>query len=511
MADQVGGDKGFGDYFDLKGGALRHDFEVGEKVTAVVTSTDRNCVFIDVGARSEGIIDRQELLDADGQLKVKPGDSLDVYFLGGDEDDLRFGMSLGAEGRDASLWEAFQKGAPVEGRVVSERTGGFEVEVGKNRGFCPYSQIDLHRQEPGVHIGQKYLFKILEYEEFGDNLVLSRRPILEAERERLREELKARLNVGDLVEGRVTKTMPFGAFVALGGAEGLIPISELAWGRTENVEDVVQAGQTVRVVVRDIDWERGRISLSLRQALGDPWDGVEERYPVGTRLAGKVRKLMPFGAFVEVEPGVDGLVHISKLGARRRIQHPSEVVKEGDTVEVEIESIDLERKRIALSMESSFGGPLEESPAAAGEEPAPAAGGAGAGTEAGGAAAVTPAAARPVPEGEVKVGATVKGVVEGIKQFGVFVRLPGERTGLLHISQIDLKGGRDKAGALSYKYPIGTAIEVIIREISGDRISLSVPEKYDAEDDEADLRRHLSDAGGSELGNLGDAFAKLKL
>jgi small subunit ribosomal protein S1 len=330
---------------------LRTDFEVGEKVRGMVVAIDRSAIFVDIGARSEGIVDRAEFEDADGNLTVEEGQEVEAYYLGTENGEVRLATRFSADSGDAGLYDAFEAGIPVEGRVESERTGGYEVKVGNETGFCPYSQIDMYRQEPTVYLGQKLLFKIIEYDEHGRNLVLSRRELLAEEKERQKQELQERLQVGDVVDGEVTKLMPFGAFVNLGGVEGLIPISELAWSRTDNPEDVVRSGEAVKVLVKDIDWERERISLSLRQAQGDPWMNITQRLIVGQQCQGRVTKLMPFGAFVELEPGVEGLVHISKLGAKRRVNHPKEVVNEGDVVGVTVERIDTEQRRISLTME----------------------------------------------------------------------------------------------------------------------------------------------------------------
>jgi small subunit ribosomal protein S1 len=485
MADNGNQAAGFGAMLDSGMGALRQNFEVGEQVTGIVTMVDRHSVFVDINARSEGIIDRSELLDDDGNVKVKEGDSVTAYFISDRDGEFKLAMSYGAKGDKSGLWDAYQGGIPVEGRVESERKGGFEVTVAGQKGFCPYSQIDIHRGDPEAYVGEKFTFKISEYDEWGSNLVLSRRQLLEEERERLQADLKERLKPGDVLEGRVTKLMDFGAFVEIGGAEGLIPISQLSWGRVENVGEVVSEGETVKVSVLDIDWDRGRISLSLKEAQGNPWDGVSAKYVVGTKVAGRITKLMPFGAFVELEPGIEGLVHISKLGAGRRLSHPKEFVEEGQPVEVEIENIDLERRRISLSMESkTFGGQIT------GDE-----------IEDG----------RPQPEGEVAVGGRVTGIVQGMKHFGLFVSLPGERTGLLHISQIDHKGGRDIEGWLRRNYQEGCEIEVVVQEIKGDRISLTTAAKWEAENSKEDLSGFMNDSDGGGLGSLGDALGRLDL
>ncbi len=476
MAEENGKLEQFGALFEGKSRRIRSGFEMGEKVRGTVVAIDSNSIFVDFGARSEGILDRFDFEDEEGNLTLNEGDEVEAYFLGSENGEMRFARQLGGDSADPSLWDAFQAGIPVEGMVESERTGGYEVKVGSARGFCPYSQIDIHKMPAGAYIGQRFRFRIMEYDEFGGNLVLSRRELLSAEREEQKAELRERLEPGAVIEGRVTKLMPFGAFVDIGGTDGLIPISELAWGRTENVEDVVKVGDRVKVMVRDVDWERDRISLSLRQAQGNPWNDIGNRYVTGQHLNGRVTKLMPFGAFVELEPGIDGLVHISKLGGGRRIRHPKEVVSEGVELRVTVENIDPERQRISLSLEDSG-------------TAARAAGGEGE---------------------EVAVGAILTGVVEGIKEFGVFVGLPDGRTGLLHVSELDVQG-RDRAGALARKYPAGMELAVAVTGIKGDRISLTLPEKWQKQSEDVDMSQFMADSKQKDLGSLGDALDRLNL
>jgi len=335
----------------LKAGvdSLRTEFSPGEKVTGVVSIIDPKAVFLDIGARSEGMIDKEELLDEDGNVTVAEGDTLEAYFAGEDGDDLWLTTKMQGKVDDSKLQNAYNAGIPVEGRVKQEISGGFEVDVGGFRAFCPYSQIALRSGEAEAYIGEQFLFNIIEYEGQGRNIVLSRRELLEKEAEKQKEEAKENLNQGDVVKGTVTKTKDFGAFVDIGGIEGLIPISELAWERTEKTEDVVKEGEEIKVLIREIDWENDRISLSLRQAQADPWLNVTDNYPVGQRLSGTVTKLMPFGAFVQLEPGVEGLLHISKLGQGRHINHPQEVVKEQQEIDVLIEKIDTDERRISLT------------------------------------------------------------------------------------------------------------------------------------------------------------------
>ena len=222
------------------------------------------------------------------------------------------------------------------------------MTVAGHRAFCPYSQIAMYRQEGAAYVGQTLQFIVQEYDPEERNIVVSRRALQERERDRKREELKSNLVEGATCKGKVTRIVDFGFFVDLGGAEGLVPLKEISWRRDVKPEDVVKVGDTVEVLVREIDWERNRISLSLRGAETDPFDLVAERSPAGSNVTAKITRLEPFGAFAELEPGVEGLIPISALGNGRRIARPSEVVEVGQEMVLKVESIDRDRRRISL-------------------------------------------------------------------------------------------------------------------------------------------------------------------
>ncbi|MCI5150959.1 MAG: 30S ribosomal protein S1, partial [Candidatus Electrothrix sp. MAN1_4] len=247
------------------------------------------------------------------------------------------------------LEHAFHNNIPVQGKVTAEIKGGFQITIAGQRAFCPYSQMGLRRVDnPDEYLEQELTFKVIEFGNKGRNIILSARAVQEEEREQLREQLKETLSEGDKVEGTVSSLQKFGAFVDIGGMDGLIPISELAWGQTDRVEDVLSRGQQVEVIIKKITWEKDRISLSLKDTLENPWDTVEEKYAPASVHTGTVSRLAQFGAFVTLEPGIDGLLHISKLGSGRRINHPREVLEAGQEITVKIDSIDLEKKRISL-------------------------------------------------------------------------------------------------------------------------------------------------------------------
>jgi small subunit ribosomal protein S1 len=326
--------------------------EPGQLIPAKILKIGAEWLFLDVGQKGEGVLDVKELLDAEGRSSARVGDTLQVYYLGNEDGELRFTTRIGGGGSGtAQLQQAWENGIPVEGRVEQEIKGGYEVRLpGGVRAFCPFSQLGLRRQEnPQEVVGQTLQFRISQFGEKGRGIVVSHRAILEEQRRQQREALRRTLREGMTVTGTVTGLREFGAFIDIGGLEGLLPVSEAGWGRTGDISQVLHVGQSVEVAIKSLDWEKERFTFSLRATLADPWDKVGTVYTRGSVHTGTVARLVPFGAFVTLEDGVDGLLHISKLGEGRRINHPREVLKEGQTVTVTIEEIDRAARRIALA------------------------------------------------------------------------------------------------------------------------------------------------------------------
>lgn len=326
--------------------------EPGQRVEATVLKVGTEWVFLDVGQKGEGVLELGELLDDDGKPTVSEGDRLSAYFLSGNDGDLRFTTRLGGGSTGtARLEQAWESGIPVEGRLEKEIKGGYEVRLGGGaRAFCPFSQLGLRRgEDAGASVGETISFKITQFGEKGRNIIVSHRAIIEEERRAAREKLKGTLREGMKVKGTVTNIRDFGAFIDIDGIEGLLPISEAGWGRVEKISDVLTVGQVVEVSIKSLDWDKDRFSFSLRAAMADPWAKVGAVYREGSTHRGTVARLAPFGAFVTLEDGIDGLVHISKLGEGRRINHPREVLEEGQKLTVKIEKIEKDRRRIALT------------------------------------------------------------------------------------------------------------------------------------------------------------------
>ncbi len=324
----------------------------GQKTTATIVGVDGETIFLDVGLKSEGIINASEFLDENNELTVKVGDNISVYYLKSGRSEQLFTARLGSGASSAHLEEAWRSGVPVEGMVKAEIKGGFEVTLSGNiRAFCPYSQMGLRRVEDpaGEYLNSQKTFLITQYSENGRNIVISARALQEEEQQQKKEELQASLTEGMSVGGTISSIRTFGLFVDIGGVDGLVPLSEVGWSRIENLEETFHVGQQVEVAIKSLDWEKDRISLSIKETLADPWETAISSFPEGTSHVGTVNRLVQFGAFVTLAPGIDGLVHISKLGQGRRLNHPREALEEGQNIEVLIESIDLEKKRISLA------------------------------------------------------------------------------------------------------------------------------------------------------------------
>ncbi|MCK8601014.1 30S ribosomal protein S1 [Desulfoferrobacter suflitae] len=324
----------------------------GQRVKAAILKITSDWIFLDLGRKSEGYLATKELLDKEGNITVKEGDIIEAYYLPREDQEQLFTTKLGGgEVQSSYLEEAWQSGIPVEGLVEKEIKGGFEVKIAGNiRGFCPYSQMGLQRvEDPKVYAGERLSFKITEFSERGRNLVLSNRMVLEEERRRQKESLKATLHEGMTVKGVITSIRNFGAFVNIGGVEGLIPISEISYARVEDVHEFLAVDQEVEVVVTQLDWDKERYSFSLKKALPDPWQDISSKYPEGSQHTGVVARLTNYGAFVTLTDGVDGLIHISKLRGEKRINHPREVLAVGQSIEVKITAVDEENKRLSLS------------------------------------------------------------------------------------------------------------------------------------------------------------------
>src|SRR5690242_17684409 len=328
--------------------------KVGDKVKGKIVSLTDDSAFVDFGGRAEGALPIGGLKDAEGNLKVKVGDPIDATIASLDG---QITLQLAVRRQDAGLAvliKAKDEGTPVEGKVKGTNSGGFEVILGGVRGFCPFSQMDLGPVGDGQQfVGQVLHFKVLDVSEKGRRVVLSRKALLKNERAAKADELRHDLTPGQVVEGTVTRLLPFGAFVDIGGVQGLVHVSEISHKRVGDPSEALTAGQKVQVKVLKLEHlgegKKERISLSMKAAEPDPWSDIDARVKEGDVIKGAVLRVMDFGAFVEILPGIDGLVHVSQL-ARRRVAHPRDVVTVGQEVEAKVTRVDKDAKRISLSM-----------------------------------------------------------------------------------------------------------------------------------------------------------------
>ena len=450
-------------------------FKEGQTIEGTVVAIGPEVAFIDVGGKGEAQIDIDELKDEDGDVEASVGDRIHAVVV-----SVSGGLKLSRKlARGAAslrqLEDAFRTGLPVEGKVEQEIKGGFEIRMARQRAFCPFSQIDVLRTEPAVHIGKVYAFRITEFKENGRNIVVSRRALLEEEQKARAAEVRQSIVPGAVLTGRVASVRDFGAFVDLGGGvQGLLHVSEMGWSRIADASQVLKPGEEITVKVLRVDPgenDKQKIALGLKQLADDPWLQVPETYAVGQVHTGRVTRVAEFGAFVELEPGVEALAHASTFPPTGRPGAWTSQVSPGTTATFEILSIDVEKKRMGVAL-------LPEGSARAGASTS----------------AIVP-------------GARLKGKVERHEKFGVFVFLAPGRTGLIPLSETGVPKESDVARAL----PIGSEIEVIVLEVdeASRRIRLSVKAVQEARE-AAEVREYNERAEGGGSGSFGSLADKLR-
>ncbi|OPY78876.1 MAG: 30S ribosomal protein S1 [Syntrophorhabdus sp. PtaU1.Bin058] len=453
-----------------KSGTASKRLEPGQKVSARIVSISGDFAFIDLGGKSEGVINLNEFLKEDGTYSVSEGDTIEAFFVAFSDGLKRFtSRTKGYSTVDLQgIRNAYEANLPVNGKVTSELKGGFEVHVGKIRCFCPFSHIDLKGERKSeLYINQTFPFKVLEYKENGRNVILSRRVLLEEEQEERLKKFKESLQVGMEVTGKVRAIQKFGAFVDLGGIDGLIPSSELSWNRAEKAESLLSQGQEVTVRIIAIDWARNRLTLSIKSMQPDPYTSAAEKYPIDSMVKGTVVRLESFGAFVNLEPGIDGLIPVSKFGTGRRIKHPKEVVEVGQFVEARIIDVNAANRKITLSMEQKIN--LEEI-----QLPA--------------------------------VSDIVQGTVERVIPAGLFLKIGDYLTGFIPNSEMGTPRGTNH----NRMFPPGTIFQAIVIEVDKNRKKVTLSRNKVDEKIEEDTYNSYRDSVKKEeratggLGSLGD-------
>ena len=508
LYEEVHEDQSFAEMYEAhakqEGGGARRMPRVGERVTGTIFQLGADTAFLTLGGRTEAMIDLRELKDDEGILRFGVGDSVEAHVVESGAKGVILSRTLSKGSASlAMLAEARASGMPVEGLVLAVNKGGFEVAVGDARAFVPLSQMDLRFVEkPDQYIGERLRFRVTEVRD--RNVVLSRRALLEEEQKALAAETRKSLAEGKVLQGRVTGVRDFGVFVDLGGVEGLVPLSELSHARVAHPSEVVSVGDLVEVEVLRIEppnphspdkaKHKERITLSIRARQEDPWKAFAAGLKEGDRLQGKVVRLQPFGAFVELRPGVDGLIHVSAM-SERRIAHPRDVLKVGDTVEVAVEKVDAAEKRIGLRLVVN-GEPVGSTVGAPAQ-----------------AAEATPAREAPRREAPARprAGQVVEGTVDRIEAYGVFVAFPGGR-GLVPASETGTERGTD----LKRHFQLGQALKAQILEVDGGgkiRLSLTAAERAAerAEMEAWQRSQRPSGGGGKGFGTLGDLLKGRKL
>jgi small subunit ribosomal protein S1 len=449
-------------------------FERGQTLEGTIVAIGPEVAFVDVGGKGEATIEVAELKDADGDIEVSVGDRIQAVVV-----STAGGLTLSrrlARGAatDRQLEDAYRSGLPVEGKVEQEVKGGYEVRIGRQRAFCPFSQIDVVRSESSAHLGRVYAFRITEYSEGGRNIVLSRRALVEEEEKARAAEVRKAVVAGAVLTGRVASVREFGAFVDLGGGvQGLLHVSDMGWSRVADTSAIVKPGDEITVKVLRVDEGTRKISLGLKQLAADPWSRVPESYEVGQVRTGRVTRVADFGAFVELEPGVEALAHVSTFAPTGKSERWSSQVPPGTTGAFEILSIDLEKKRIGVAL-------VPELSMQAGTAPS---------------------------RREIVPGARLTGKVERHEPFGVFVFLAPGRTGLIPTSETGVAKDSDVARA----FPIGADVEVVVLEVdpSARRIRLSAKAILDAQ--EADeVREYAERADNAPADGFGSLADKLR-
>jgi len=427
------------DFMQLYEESLK-SIQEGEVVTGEIVQIDKEYVLVDIGYKSEGQIHIDEFIDQDGNLTAEVGDQIEVLLERREDDEgvIRLSKEKAAK---IKIWdqikEIYENDGTVKGTIVSRVKGGLSVDIGL-QAFLPGSQVDLRPvRDMDALVGTEHEFKIVKYNKRRGNIVLSRRAILEAERMALKDETLKHIEEGAVLHGVVKNITDYGLFIDLGGIDGLVHITDMSWGRVSHPSEMHQLGDEIDVKVLNFDKERERVSLGIKQLTPDPWTQVEERYPVGTKLTGRLVSLTDYGAFVEVEQGVEGLIHVSEMSWTRKIRHPSQLLNVGDMVECIVLNMDVGRKRISLGMKQVNPNPWD------------------------------------VIEEKYPVGTTIEGKIKNITDFGAFIGIDEGIDGLVHISDMSWTK-RIKHPSELYKK--GQEVQAVVLNIDkeNERFSLGV-------------------------------------
>ncbi len=426
-----------GSFEDLFENSLK-ELKAGNVVVGTVVQVNPDSVVVDVGGKSEGLIPINEFVNEQGQVKtdIKVGDQFDVLIERTENENGLISLSKEKADRQ-KIWNALEENAVVEGRILSRIKGGLSVDIGVNA-FLPGSQVDLRPvRNLDKMLGETYEFKIIKLNKRRGNIVLSRRVLLEEQRESMRGDTLKQLEEGQVVEGAVKNLTDYGAFIDLGGIDGLLHITDMSWGRVTHPSDILNVGDKINVKILKFDRDKERVSLGLKQIAPDPWLDVEAKFPVGRKVTGKVVSLTDYGAFIELEEGVEGLIHVSEMSWTKRIKHPNKVLNIGDEVESVVLALDIPNRRISLGLKQVEPNPWE------------------------------------VVGEKFPIGTIIEGQVKNITDFGIFVGVDEGIDGLVHISDLSWT---KRVKHPSELYKKGDVVRAVVLNIDreNERFSLGV-------------------------------------
>ncbi len=451
---------------------VRDDFSAGDKIEGTIVHIGAEDTFLDISGKSEALIDTSELKDKNGNLLYKKGDKVTVYIVSVKRGEIKAGLKIGSgEVTPELLLTAFQNNMPIEGLVSAEVKGGYNVTISGHRCFCPYSQIDSKASDDkSKYLNKSFVFKIIEFKENGKNIILSRRVLLDEAKKEKEAGLKISLKEGDTISGTIASKHDFGMFVSLDGIEGMIPKSEISWSRSADLS-AFKEGDEVKAKIIGIDWNKNKITLSLKQLLDEPWTNIKN-YSENQVLSCKVVNLIPQGAFVEIEPGIEGFIHVSKMSHTKRINKAEDVLKRGDVVSTMIISIDRDSRKISMQLMTGESDPWQAS-------------------------------------SDSMINETCKGIIESVNNSGVNLRLENGMLGFIPKNELSASNDMQK------NYTTGKELTVTVKDIQASSKKLILSEtgaqKKEELSDYNSFLKNSNEASSSSLGNLlKDKFDNIK-
>jgi small subunit ribosomal protein S1 len=435
------------------------NLQEGNILSGMVIDINAEAVIVDVGLKSEGRVALNEFLDKSGNITVKVGDAVEVMAVGSQMKD---GLIVLSKQRVDSIkiWHTLDKavedGSPVEGSVINEVKGGFIVDIGVNA-FLPISQVDIKPvKNPASFIGRHLKYKVLKVNQKKSNVIVSRRMLIEEEKEKKRTEFWNNVRESQAVYGFVKSITDYGAFIDLGGVDGFLYVNDITWGRISHPKEYLKLGDEIKVKIMNVDFEKHKVAVSIKDLKGDPWVNIDEKYPTGSKVKGKAVGVVEYGVFVELEPGLEGLLHVSEMSWDKKLRNPSKLVSKGDMLDLQILDIDKEKKRVSLGMKQLSPDPWKE-------------------------------LAIKYPPGTI-----VKGKVKNLTDFGLFIGMEDGIDGLVHISEISWSR---RKSIITESYKKGSIVEALVLNIDGEQKKFSLSIKRLKEDPWKGLpdRYHVGD------------------